>query len=212
MNYRTLLQALLAACLFMLLAAPLAAHAAQLSPADSHFLQAAAAADAFQLQAARLASERAASTEVRAFAEKMRSSYQERDAGLRQLARAKRITLPAKAEPGDQRALEAMAGKTGEAFDSLYIEQVALLAHEKSERLYRTAAEQSADAQVRDFALRHQPVLADQLALARALKRDPAARPDAAAPPARQGEPPPVSPAERSAPASVAPETVAPQK
>lgn len=204
MSNMTLWRGLVAACLFSLLAAPLAARADALSPADSHFLQAAAAADAFQVQAAKLASERAGSTEVHTFAGKMQARYQELDRELRQLADDRKVTLPAKAEPSDQRTLEVLAGKTGPAFDALYVEQVALQAHEKAEKLYRAAAGQGSDAKVREFAARHASTLADHLALARALKRDPAANPERM-PPATSGEPPPVSPAERAAPASVAP-------
>ncbi len=207
MKPRILLQAALAACLFVLLAAPLAARAAPLTPADSHFLQAAAAAGALQMQAARLAGERASSTEVSAFADKMQTRYQALDADLRQLARDKQLTLPAKAEPSDQRALQALADKRGAAFDALYVDQVALQAHEKAERLYRTAAgRQGGDAQVREFAVRNQSVPADFLTLARALKRDPATDAGQGGPPAGRGEPAPVSPAERTAPASVAPQ------
>ena len=205
MNKKTLLQGLAVACLFALLTAPLAARAAGLSPTDSHFLQAAAASNAFQVQAAGLASERAASTEVRTFAGKMQSRYQGLDADLRRLARDKQVSLPVKAEPVDQRTLDELAGNTGAAFDALYVEQVALRGHEKTETLYRTAAGQGGgDADVRDFAARHQSALADHLTLARALKRDPAANPERM-PPATRGEPAPVSPAERTAPASVAP-------
>lgn len=205
MNKKTLWRRLLAACLLALLAAPLAARAAQPSAADSHFLQAAAAANAFQVLAAQAAEKRAGSTEVRTFAGKMQARHQELDADLRRLAEDKQVPLPSKPEPSDQRTLEALAGKTGTAFDALYIDQVALAAHVQAEMLYRTAATQAADAQIRAFAARHQPALADHLALARALKRDPAANPTQV-PPATRGEPPAVSPAERNAPASVAPQ------
>lgn len=171
MNNEMMWRGVLAACLFALLTAPLAARAQALPPADSHFLQAAAAADAFQVQAARLAGERAASTEVRTFAGKMQARHQDLDRDLRQLAQARRVPLPDKAEPADQRTLDALAGKTGPAFDTLYVEQVALQAHEKAESLYRTAASQGGDAQVREFAARHQSALADHLALARAQAR-----------------------------------------
>ncbi|WP_144657264.1 DUF4142 domain-containing protein [Achromobacter dolens] len=204
MNQRTLWQGLVAACLFSLLAAPLAARAAAVSRADSHFLQAAAAADAFQVEAAKLAGERAGSTEVHTFAAKMQARYAELDRELRQLADDRKVALPGKAEPSDQRTLEALAGKTGPAFDALYVEQVALQAHEKAEKLYRAAAGQGGDAKIREFAARHVSTLGDHLALARALKRDPAANPERM-PPATPGEPPPVSPAERAAPASVTP-------
>lgn len=205
MTKKTLLRGLMATCLSALLAVPLGARAAQPSAADSHFLQAAAAANAFQVLAAQSANERAASTEVRTFAGKMQAWHQELDADLRRLARDRQVTLPSKPGPADQRTLEALAGKTGTAYDALYVDQVALAAHVQAEALYRTAAAQAVDVQIREFAARHQQELADHLALARALKRDPAANPAQVAP-ATRGEPPPVSPAERNAPASVAPQ------
>ncbi|MBB1624726.1 DUF4142 domain-containing protein [Achromobacter sp. UMC71] len=204
MTRKTLMQGLAAACLFGLLAAPLAAGAAGLPDADSHFLQAAAAADAFQARAAALAHDRAASTEVRTFAAKMQSQHQAGAADLQRLARSKQVALPDKPEPADQRTLDGLAGKTGAAFDALYIDQVAVDAHVKTVALYQDAAKQAGDAQVREFAARAAPALADHLALARALKRDPAANQERM-PPAAKDEPAAISPAAREAPASVAP-------
>jgi len=205
MNKKKILQRLAAICLSGGVAASWAAVAAGLSEADSHFLQAAAAADAFQVQAASLARERAASTEVRTFAAKMQAQHQEDGAGLKRLAASKQVTLPDQPEPADQRTLETLAGKTGTEFDALYTDQVAVAAHAKTDALYRDAARQAGDAQVREFAAQAGPRQADHLTLARALKRDPAARQDQIQP-ATRGEPPAVSPAAREAPASVAPE------
>ena len=52
MNKKKILQRLAAICLWGGMSMPWAVGAAGLSEADSHFLQAAAAADAFQVQAA----------------------------------------------------------------------------------------------------------------------------------------------------------------
>lgn len=205
MNKKTLLQRLAAACLFGLLTPALAAGPSRLSDADSHFLQAAAAAQAFQVQAADLARDRAASTEVRTYAARMQARHPGEDTGgLKRLAGSKQVTLPDKPEPADQRTLQTLAGKTGAAFDALYIEQVAVDAHIKTEALYRNAARQAGDAQVREFAARAAPAVADSLTLARALKHDPAAKQEPGQP-TPQGEPATVSPAAREAPASVVP-------
>jgi putative membrane protein len=74
-------------------------------------------------------------------------------------------------------------------------------------RLYETAARQSEDPEVRDFAVRSLPGVAQRLAMGRALQRDPPAgadRTDRIQPPVK-GEAPAVSPASREAPASIAP-------
>ena len=178
MNKKKILQRLAAICLWGGMSMPWAVGAAGLSEADSHFLQAAAAADAFQVQAAGLARERAASTEVRTFAAKMQAQHQEGSADLKRLAASTQVTLPNQPEPADQRTLETLAGKTGTEFDALYMDQVAVAAHAKTDALYRDAARQAGDAQVRQFAAQAGPMQADHLTLARALKRDPATRQD----------------------------------
>lgn len=187
-----------------LLAAPGIAFAADLAEADARFLEAAAGSGIFEVEAAELAQKRADGAEVKAFARKMLEQHRGVNAELKTLAASKRVALPARPSEPDRSTLEQLQGKTGAAFDQLYVEKAALDAHVMANRLFETAAKESEDPQVRDFAVRTLPMLADHLSMSRALKREPPANAEKIQP-AVKGEAPAVSPASREAPASVVP-------
>lgn len=187
-----------------LLAAPGVACAADLAEADARFLQAAAGSGVFEVEAAELAQKRADRAEVKAFARKMLEQHRGVNTELKTLAASKNVTLPARPSEPDRSTLEQLQGKTGAAFDQLYVEKAALDAHVMANRLFETAAKESEDPQVRDFAVRTLPMLADHLSMSRALKREPPANAEKIQP-AVKGEAPAVSPASREAPASVVP-------
>lgn len=193
----------LAAAVMMAGAAALS-HAAELATPDARFLQAAAAAGMFEVQAAELASKRAEDAQVRAFASKMLNQHAAVNKELKSLAAAKNVSLPGQPSEPDRATLEQLQSQNGAAFDTLYIDRAAVDAHATANRLFETAAKESEDAQVRDFATRTLPMLADHYAMARALKRAPAMNGEKIQP-ATKGEAPPVSPASREAPASVVP-------
>lgn len=180
-------------------------HAAELDASDARFLQAASGAGMFEVQAAELAAKRAKDAQVRAFAAKMLAQHTAVNKELKALATAKNVSLPDQPAEPERATLEALSGKTGADFDQLYIQKAALDAHVMANRLFETAAKESEDAQVRDFAVRTLPMLSDHYSMSRTLQREPALNGDKIHP-APKGEAPPVSPASRAAPASVVPE------
>ncbi|KRC79244.1 hypothetical protein D3C87_453740 [compost metagenome] len=192
------------AAMSMLLGAQAASYAADLAESDARFLQAAASAGMFEVKAAELAGKRAENTEVKAFAAKMLEQHRALNAELKTLAATKKVALPAEPDEPDRATLEALQGKTGAAFDQLYVDKAALDAHAMANRLFGTAAKESEDPQIREFAARALPMLADHYSMSRALKREPAANGEKIQP-AVKGEAPAVSPASREAPASIVP-------
>ncbi|WP_447919873.1 DUF4142 domain-containing protein [Achromobacter aegrifaciens] len=190
-----------------LLAAPAVlggVQAQELPEPDARFLQAAAGSGMFEVQAAELAKKRAADRDLQAFAARMLEQHRAMNAELKTLAERKQVKLPAEPSEPDRATLEQLSNRTGPDFDALYIEKAAVDAHTNANRLFETAARQSEDPQVRDFAARALPMLAEHLALSRKLQRVPPADPDKIQP-AVKGEAPAVSPASREAPASIAP-------
>lgn len=196
--------AALAAAVVLAGASPLS-HAAELDASDARFLQAASGSGIFEVQAAELAGKRAKDAQVRAFAAKMLEQHTAVNKEIRALAAAKNISLPDQPAEPDRATLHELREKTGAEFDQLYIKKAAVDAHATANRLFETAAKESEDAQVRDFATRALPMLSDHYAMSRALGREPAVDVDKIHP-APKGEAPPVSPASRAAPASVVPE------
>ncbi|WP_258128215.1 DUF4142 domain-containing protein [Achromobacter anxifer] len=201
MKKTTWMCAVAALCLFAAPGLLGGAQAQELAEPDARFLQAAAASGMFEEQAARLAEKRAADGEVKAFAAKMLEQHRALDVELKTLAGRKLVKLPAEPSEPDRRTLEQLGDRTGPDFDTLYVEKAAMDAHTMANRLYETAARESKDPQVRDFAVRTLPTLAEHLAMSRKLQRGPPSEPDKIQP-AVKGEAPAVSPASRDAPAS----------
>lgn len=179
-------------------------HAADLAASDARFLEAAAGAGMFEMEAAELAGKRAQDAQVRAYAAKMLEQHRKVNDELKALAAARKVPLPGQPSAPDRATLEQLRAKTGAAFDDLYVEKAALDAHATANRLFETAAKESEDPQIRDFASRTLPMLADHYSMSRALKGAPAANGEKIQP-APKGEAPAVSPASREAPASVVP-------
>jgi putative membrane protein len=203
LSSKSTLAALAAVAVFAVAGLP--SQAAELDASDARFLQAASGAGMFEVQAAELAGKRAKDAQVRAFAAKMLEQHTAVNKELKALAASKNVSLPGQPAEPERATLLELRDRTGAAFDQLYIQKVALDAHVTANRLFETAAKESQDAQVRDFAVRTLPMLSDHYLMSRALQRDPAANGDKIHP-APKGEAPPVSPASRAAPASVVPE------
>lgn len=203
-NMRKPMLAALAA-MTMLLGAQAGVHAADLAESDARFLQAAAGGGMFEVQAAELAKKRAHDAQVKAYAAKMLEDHRAVNAELKTLAASKQVALPAKPDEPDRATLEQLQDRTGAAFDQLYVEKAALDAHAMANRLYETAAKESEDAQIRDFAAKTLPVLAEHYSMSRALVRESSSGQGEKILPAVKGEAPAVSPASREAPASVVP-------
>ncbi|MFD4836688.1 DUF4142 domain-containing protein [Achromobacter sp. NPDC058515] len=195
----------LAACAALAMLGGVAmARAADLAESDVRFLQAAAGAGMFEVEAAELAQKRAERAEVKAFAAKMLEQHRAVNAELKTLAASKKVTLPARPDEPDRSTLEQLQGKTGAAFDRLYVDKAAVDAHAMANRLFETAAKESEDPQIRDFAARTLPMLADHVSMSRSLKSEPPSKAEKILP-AVKGEAPAVSPASREAPALVVP-------
>ncbi|MEN4920390.1 DUF4142 domain-containing protein [Achromobacter spanius] len=199
----TLMAAALAATA-VLAGAPFMIHAADLAASDARFLEAAAGAGIFEVEAAELAGKRAQDAQVRAYAAKMLEQHRKVNGELKALAAAKQVELPGQPSEPDRATLQDLRAKTGAAFDQLYVEKAAVDAHATANRLFQTAAKESEDPQIREFASRTLPMLADHYSMSRTLKGDAAASGERIQP-APKGEAPAVSPASREAPASVVP-------
>ena len=178
--------------------------AQELAEPEARFLQAAAGSGMFEVEAAELAKKRAGDGDVKAFAAKMLEQHRAMNAELKTLAASKQVKLPTEPSEPDRGTLEQLSNRTGPDFDALYIEKAAMDAHTMANRLFETAARESKDPQVREFAARSLPMLAQHLAMARKLQGTAPADPDKIQP-AVKGEAPAVSPASREAPASIAP-------
>lgn len=135
---------------------------------DEHFVHEAAAGGMLEVELGRLAAERAASAEVKAFGQRMVTDHGKANQQLTQIASSKGITLP-KALPADkQRERDMFARLSGAEFERMYIAHM-VKDHEKDVAEFEKQAEKGTDPAVRTFAQQNLPTLREHLTLAQSL-------------------------------------------
>jgi len=138
---------------------------------DRKFLQRAAQAGKLEIDASRLAVERATTPQVREYAEKMIADHTAVDQELKALAQQKGVELPADLRWKQSRVLKSLQGEDDvDDFEEEYVEKVAVDAHEDAVELFKDAADDADDAAVKAFAVKHLPALEQHLAEGQRLK------------------------------------------
>jgi putative membrane protein len=142
----------------------------RVSAADSVFLVQAAQNGQAELQVGRLALEKTQNTEVKTFAQRMLDEHTAWAAELAALASAKGVRLPDEASAAQKGDINQLATSDSYHFDQRYAESMGVHAHEETIALFRRAANEADDADIRAFAARMLPKLQLHLQMARGLK------------------------------------------
>jgi putative membrane protein len=150
--------------------APAQAIATALNAEGREFLRLVAQDDLLQIEAARLATARATSPEVHAFADSTLRSRSRVQDSLIQLAAKRGAVLPGAVDESTARQLlNELQAKSGPQFDLAY-SQAMLEAHRAAVRRFEQAARSDTqDADVRAFATAQLPGLRDYLRMAQTL-------------------------------------------
>jgi putative membrane protein len=160
--------ALMAVSLGWWLSAMAVAQAARGSNSDQQFLLHAASSGMAEVQLGQLATERAASAEVKQFGQRMVDDHTKANQELRTLAQARVLPAAIAIDPKHKAIANKLATLHGAAFDREYMAgQVA--DHEEAVALFSTAAKESQNAQVKAWAAKTLPTLQEHLLIARAL-------------------------------------------
>lgn len=130
---------------------------------DVEFMNKAAQAGQMEIDASKLAETKAASGTVKRFAGQMLQDHRAAAEDLKRLASAKGVQLPATPSHDDQKKLEAMGALQGTSFDKQYANEVGVKAHNDAVALFRKAASDARDNDVRDFAKKTLPTLEHHL-------------------------------------------------
>lgn len=157
--------------------------AGDLAPQDREFLMTAAQNNLLEIQGSQLAQERATDDRVREFARMMLSDHTGATQRLQQIAAQKGVQPPVSLTGTHESRLEQLRDASGQEFDSMYVQQVGVQAHEQAVSLFQRAAEQAQDPEVRSFAQSTLPVLEQHLEEARELAGQVGATREAAATP-----------------------------
>ncbi|QEI07783.1 DUF4142 domain-containing protein [Pigmentiphaga aceris] len=146
-----------------------AAHA-ELSSGDKKFLEKAAESGQLELATSQLAVERATHPDVKAFAQMMVTDHTKADTELKALAASKQVTLPMEQPRKVKSELEDLGKKQGIEFDKEYADEIAVDAHKDAVDLFKDAAEDAKDPDVKAWAAKTLPTLQAHYDAGRMLK------------------------------------------
>lgn len=146
---------------------------AALSDFEKRFLTSAAHANAAELDASRLLLERSDDVDLKNFAQLLVREHGESQRQLKQLAATKRVNLPQGASPEDEKALDELRARSGEALNREYLQRFGVQSHRQSLALFERAANQARDPDVKRFAESMLPTLRRHLEMAERLARTP---------------------------------------
>ena len=138
------------------------------SATDLRFAQEAARTGAYQVEAARIAEQRALHPKVKAFAVALARDHAAADEELKALALSHGQDLPTDVSPMRRKQLDGLGELAGEAFDLRYVQQVAIADQEAAVLLFESASS-AADPGLRAWAAKVLPMLRAHLAAAREL-------------------------------------------
>ncbi|HEY0835341.1 MAG TPA: DUF4142 domain-containing protein [Azospirillum sp.] len=134
------------------------------------FLTHAASSGLFEVEAGRLAVDKASRDQVRTFGQQMVTDHTQTNQDLMALARQSGMAVPSTMRPDHQQQIQALSRASGAEFDRLYmVGQVG--AHEEAVTLFSSAANSTAPDMTpfRSFAAQTLPILRNHLAMAQSL-------------------------------------------
>ena len=145
------------------------AFAAGLSAADSGFMKQAAQDGHAEVEASKLAQDKAHSEQVKSFARQMIDDHTKAGDELKALAASKGVDVPDGPSVRQQAQLKLLGSTDGVKFDKRYVDQSGVAAHEETVKLFKKGASEAKDADVKAFAAKTLPTLEHHLQMARQL-------------------------------------------
>jgi len=140
----------------------------RVSTYDRNFVEQVSIEGRAELVYAKLALRHAVRPETRAFAQRMINDHMATNSELRVLAEGKNIVLPSELDQAHKTIHQELARLKGEAFDNAYTEQQ-LRAHVLVTNMFRQAAQQAEDKQIKTWATHRLPQFEQHLRMAREL-------------------------------------------
>ena len=137
-------------------------HAAGASGADAAFVKKAADGGMAEVALAKLAQEKASSSDVKSYAAKLEKDHTQANDELKEVAGKKNITLPTAPSAKHQAMHDKLAKLSGAEFDKAYVAAM-LEDHQKDVREFARVSSGSGDADVKAFATKTLPTLKDHL-------------------------------------------------
>jgi putative membrane protein len=152
------------------LSLPLAGFGADsLSHSDASFLKNAAEGGLYEIQAGKIALDKATDPQVKAFAQKLIDDHTKANDELSQLATSKGLKLPTSPSLTEQAKLKTLEHWSQSGFDEHFAKGVGVSEHEDDVKTFQKESTEAKDADVKAFAAKTLPTLQEHLATARQL-------------------------------------------
>lgn len=139
-----------------------------LSGSDESFFNQAAEAGLAEIEGAKLAQQKASTSEVKDFAARMITDHTKVSEELKALAIRKGVTLPTEPSLIQKGEIEALS-LLDDKFDENYVDRMAVSAHESTITLFEDTVKDSEDADIKAFAQKTLPALEAHLDMAKTL-------------------------------------------
>ena len=123
----------------------------KLSSSEETLIKQLAEANLNEINAGKLAQDKAQSDEVKRFAKKMVDDHTKALDDLKQLAQSKAVTLPTEPNKQQMAMQQKLQGLSGEQFDKQYMKQAGERAHRQTHQLLKKA-EKAEDADLKSYA------------------------------------------------------------
>ncbi|HVZ10010.1 DUF4142 domain-containing protein [Rhodopila sp.] len=140
---------------------------AAVSGSDRTFAAEAAQGGVAEIQLGQLALQKAASPQVKEFANRMVTDHTTANQELAGVAKTEKLSLPAEPDARQKSDMERLSGLTGNAFDTAYMKQM-VQDHEKTVAAFQKEAQTGRDPELKAFAQKYLPVLRQHLQMAQA--------------------------------------------
>jgi putative membrane protein len=140
----------------------------KLAPSDRTFIKKAAEGGLAEVELGKLATEKAASPEVKQFGQRMVEDHSKANEQLKQVASEKGVAVPEKLSPKDAATKARLEKLSGKAFDRAYMHDM-VVDHTKDVSEFRMEAKNAKDPDVKNFASQTLPVIEDHLKEAKSI-------------------------------------------
>lgn len=142
---------------------------AQLDKKDREFLEKAATGDMLEIEAGKMAEQKAQSADVKAFGSMLSTDHSAHSEELKALAQKKGVTLPTALPKKDQKKIDKMA--KAKDFDKTFVHEQGVEDHKHDIKDYEKASKNAKDPDVKALAEKTLPTLQKHLQTAEGLEK-----------------------------------------
>jgi putative membrane protein len=136
---------------------------AVLSDADRDFATRAASVGLAEVEASRMMAEKAASSDVRQFAQQMVEAHSDANRRLMKIALAKQLELPMAPTGDDHSAIVELNAAAGSTAETMYMQQFGVQGHQRAVNLFEREIKEGSDADLKGLAEDVLPSLKENL-------------------------------------------------